>query len=39
MIRYPYNGTWLQKWSGAVQAYEKDFLLAMFRSMLRIRLM
>ena len=38
MIRYHYTGAGYRRWLGASLPYERDFLIGLFRSMLRIRL-
>ena len=38
MIRYRYNGSGFGKWAGAAARYDNDFLVRLFRDMLRIRI-
>ena len=37
-IGYPYTGTGFKDWNGRAGAYDRDFLLRLYRSMLRIRI-
>jgi len=37
-VRYPYQGTGFKDWAGRVGGYDRAFLLEVYRSMLRIRL-
>jgi pyruvate dehydrogenase E1 component alpha subunit len=37
-IRYPYQGTGFKDWAGRAGRYDRDFLLRLYRSMLRIRI-
>ncbi len=37
-MRYQYNGAGFGKWAGAQDRYDKDFLVGLFRDMLRIRI-
>ena len=37
-IRYPYQGTGFKDWAGRAGHYDREFLLRLYRSMLRIRI-